>query len=231
MLIYLEKAVNNLKKNCLTTSSIFLHTIASIVFSVGCLMPHTFLPMLYYIFFYSVDRYCAEHGVPSKLRIIFYHENDTLFFLIVSALVLLGILWCYLTYYHRPAKIFIRDYMVLNAHIVARFALITLLFSAIIGFIITNIFLYKFSILQKSPLPKPNYFNPIKLIFKTLKIIPFIGLGVDQMKSFLKAQALFDQINSTSYILYYVAHIISLVQLVWYFFKMKKNLHISNQTE
>lgn len=172
-----------------------------------------------------------RQGIPEKFRINLHHENDTLLVFIVCFIIILGLLWSYGSYKNRSWRFFVRDYFILNAHIVLKLALITFFFAAIIAFVITNIFLYKFSILEKSSLPKPNYFNPLKLIFKTLQVIPFFGPGVAQMKNLLKAQALFEQIKTTNYILYYLCHTIAVVQLLWYFFKMKFYMELINRAE
>lgn len=209
----------------MSSSKSLFYGFVSIMLSCLCCMPHTLLPLLYYTFFSIIQWYLAKQNIPDELSITVYHENDTFFAGIIIALLIIGILWCYSA--HKKSD-FIKHYIVLNVPLTMRMAAITIFFFIVIMGIISGFFIYKFLILEQTVLPKPN-FNPIKLIFKPLKLLPFVKSALKQINTFFKAQALFDQINATSFVLYYASQIVAIIELVWYFSTMRKALRSINQ--
>ncbi len=213
--------IQSLRLHQVTTRQTFIYCISVILLSVAGLMPHTFLPLLYYIFFSTAKLYIEQQIATPALQVTVFHENDTAFALIALLICVLGIMYCYTGYAKRSTTEFIKQYLCLSVPLTIKIALLTLFLFVIIMGGITGFFWYKLTILEYTPLPKPNYFNPIKLLFKALTVIPFVREGLDQMTLFLKIQALFDQINTVSYVLYYAAQGFALLELLWFFKRMR----------
>lgn len=177
--------------------------------------PFTITLTLYWLFFAGVKLVLEKKAAP--LCIIMYNPFNLVIIGILVALIITGIALCLLISKQSISQT-IKSIVCLAVPLSIRSSFYVGLLYLSCLFMFGIYYGFQLSLITFPPSTKAR--TPIDWFCKATKALPGVGTVWTKAEMFLKAQKIFDQINTASYISYIAALIIAVLTTCWFFLRL-----------
>jgi hypothetical protein len=180
-------------------------------------------PVIYFLMITLIQEYLKKELGPIPLTIVAYDDSYIFFWYANIILLLIGVIWLYLTYRHS-----IHEYITATGPLLWTINMrlivwISILLLCIMGIAIAY-FGYKFVLLAQQTDPRSFLPKPLDFLLNITVAYPVVKTLLTKAHNLVIAQNIFNDINTFSYYLYWTTQATSTIATLWLLGATKQKL-------
>lgn len=183
------------------------------------------MPQLYFFIFSIVKEHLEREALPAEIPIYVYSFADTLFYKLLTVIIVLGITRCVYLWVASKQKMSVIKKAIYHG------TMLNLKISLVAGFLymvplllVGKLYVDKLWVLAEKKEYVEVGYNPFKLAFHIAQKMNFLDYIIKNVQKLEQAKILYAHINDLSAFFYVVALMLALLSTIWFFYRLQRKL-------